>query len=359
MNFKEIIIKHKKKYPLMQPQDFGKLAYQSEFGPKHLGIVYEQALSYVLKEWESEDILYDAWEAEYIGNGYYRLHFWKDAMQYEKELFTKLFVLSAQKAGGSLDGLKGHLNHVVECFVSDRVSSALNGDLKEEEIQFFDFKSWLKEYEDAGYPVVSHSDIFRESYHPHYRLIQKCYIDWLPVLLKTAKLLQGDKNIIISIDGNSGSGKTTCAAVLQEVFGGNVFHMDDYYLPIKERSENWREAPAGNMDLKRFREEILEPLKKGGNVNYKPFLCQKQAYGDTAVVEPTKLTIVEGSYSQHPELSSYYDLKVFLSCDEETQKRRLMEREGDYYPVFESTWIPMEKLYHEACRVKEKADFML
>lgn len=355
MEFRKIIKTHKNKYPLMQPQDFGKLCYQSEFGPKHLGLEYEQALNYVLKEWESEDISYNEWKTEYIGNGYYRLHLWKDAKQYEKELFTKLFLLTAKQAEGGIEGLKERLNQVTEYFVSVNDSKQD----KEADIQIKKFESWLTEYEKAGCPVVSHTDTFREAYHPHYRLIHKRYVDWFPVLLKAAQLLQSDKNVILSIDGNSGSGKTTCASVLQEVFGTNVFHMDDYYLPIKERAENWRETPAGNMNLNRFREEILEPLKRGGNVNYKPFLCQKQAYGDAAVVEPTKLTIIEGSYSQHPQLSSYYDLKVFLSCDGETQKRRLMKREGDYYSMFESTWIPMERHYHEVCRVKEKADFVL
>lgn len=352
MEFREIIINHKKKYPLMQPQDFGKLAYQSEFGPRHLGIVYEQALSYVLKEWESEDIIYDAWEAEYIGNRYYRLHFWKDAAQYEKELFTRLFVLTAEKAGGSIEGLKERLNQVMECSIS-------GGEQKEDKVNenhVFELKAWIKEYEAAGHPVISHTDVFREAYHPHYRLIHKKYTDWFPVLLKAAKLLQGDKNVIISIDGNSGGGKTTCAAVLQEIFGGNVFHMDDYYLPIKERSENWREIPAGNMELNRFREEVLEPLKRNEKVGYRPFYCQKQEYGDAAIVIPAKLNIIEGSYSQHPELVDYYDLKVFLSCDGKTQKERLLKREGEYYPMFESTWIPMERLYHEACLVRERAD---
>ena len=36
LNFLEILQTHAARYPLMQPQDYAKLLYQSEFGPRHL-----------------------------------------------------------------------------------------------------------------------------------------------------------------------------------------------------------------------------------------------------------------------------------------------------------------------------------
>ncbi len=35
-SFLQIVRDHRARYPLMQPQDYGKLAFQSEYGPKHL-----------------------------------------------------------------------------------------------------------------------------------------------------------------------------------------------------------------------------------------------------------------------------------------------------------------------------------
>ena len=58
-----------------------------------------------------------------------------------------------------------------------------------------------------------------------------------------------------------------------------------------------------------------------------------------------KLTVVEGSYSRHPILAAEYDLTIFLTCSREEQRRRLQAREGDYFPVFETQWIPMEENY--------------
>lgn len=339
MNFREIIKEHQTRYPLMKPQDFGKLSYQSEFGPKHMGLLYENVLKGVEKEWTCDDIIYEKCHTEYIGNEYYRCHFWKNPKQYEKELFAKVFVLTANRSSGTLDGLKNRLKQV-----------------RQQEIDGMD--EWIEEYEDAGYPVVSHTDVFREAYHPHYRLIHKKYVDLFPVLFKIAELLDKKEKIIISIDGNCGSGKTTCAFIIQEVFGGNLIHMDDYYLPIKERRADWKETPAGNMNLYRFRDEVLKPAKEGKTINYRVFDCQKQIYKEATILSTDRLTIVEGSYSQHPKLAEYYDLKIFLSCDKSLQKKRLMEREGDYYPMFETCWIPLENLYHERFQIKEKADIL-
>ena len=80
----------------------------------------------------------------------------------------------------------------------------------------------------------------------------------------------------------------------------------------------------------------------------RPFSCQTGSFGPETALEPKPLTVIEGSYSHHPRLQEYYDKMYFLSCPEETRLQRLRAREGDYFKVFESTWIPMEKLYLEA-----------
>jgi hypothetical protein len=80
-----------------------------------------------------------------------------------------------------------------------------------------------------------------------------------------SKYLQ-DKNetlILIAIDGNCAAGKTTLAARLQNDLGGNVFHMDDYYLQSYQRTENRLKETGGNVDYERFKKEVIEPLKKG------------------------------------------------------------------------------------------------
>ena len=38
-------------------------------------------------------------------------------------------------------------------------------------------EDYLKEYEDAGYPAVSHSEIYRRHYKPAYRVVAKQYLN--------------------------------------------------------------------------------------------------------------------------------------------------------------------------------------
>lgn len=338
MEFQRIIEEHGKRYPKMQPIDFGKLAYQSEFGPRHLGLSYEKAKEWMDREWQDSQLTRQECLTEEIGNGYVRLHFWRGAKNYEKELITRLFVLTAKASAGSMEGLLQRLDQIGQT-------------VKET-------KDWLDAYRDEGCPVVSHSDCYRETYAPHYRLIYKKYADWLPLLRRTAELLQKKGRVLLSLDGCCGSGKTTCADMMKEVFGGTVLRMDDYYLPINKRVENWREIPTANMDLNRFRQEVLEPLNRGEPVRYRPYHCHSGSYGEETLLEPQALVIVEGSYSQHPELHSYYDETIFLTCSEELQRRRLMKREGDYFSMFEQCWIPLERKYHEKYQVREKADLI-
>ena len=74
---------------------------------------------------------------------------------------------------------------------------------------------------------------------------------------------------------------------------------------------------------------------------------------------PAPLTIVEGSYSLHPSLSGFYDLRLFLTCSGEAQARRLQAREGAHYAAFQERWIPFEERYFQRYRVASGSDMML
>lgn len=172
-----------------------------------------------------------------------------------------------------------------------------------------------------------------------------CYKEYSTVFSELEALLKKDRPVMVSIDGRCGSGKTYLASMIKTRFDCNVFHIDDYYLPLSERPENWEQIPAGNIDFKRFKNEVISPLLAGKAVDYRPFCCKAGEYSETVACLPKKLTVIEGSYSQHLILSDAYDLKIFLSCTETVQKRRLLAREGEHFSEFENRWIPMEERY--------------
>ncbi|MBQ1402930.1 MAG: uridine kinase, partial [Oscillospiraceae bacterium] len=128
--------------------------------------------------------------------------------------------------------------------------------------------------------------------------------------------------LLIAIDGRCGCGKSSLGAKLAESLDANLFHMDDFYLPFRDRVENWRSVPAGNMDLKRFRAEVLEPASGGQVVLYRAFSCPQRRYLEEKRLPSKRVSIVEGSYSQHPFLSDLYDIKLFVTAEKSVQEAR-------------------------------------
>ena len=165
--------------------------------------------------------------------------------------------------------------------------------------------------------------------------------------------------LLIAIDGRCGCGKSSLGAKLAESLDANLFHMDDFYLPFRDRVENWQDVPAGNMDLKRFRAEVLEPASDGQEVLYRAFSCPQRRYLEEKRLPSKTVSIVEGSYSQHPFLSEFYDIKLFVTAEKSVQEARLRAREGDHYKAFEEIWIPMEELYFRHFSVENNADCII
>ena len=159
------------------------------------------------------------------------------------------------------------------------------------------------------------------------------------------RLLDTQPRVIIAIDGRCGAGKSTLAARLAELCGGNVFHMDDFFLRPEQRMPERFAEPGGNVDRERFAAEVLAPLENGSRFSYRPFVCRNMALGDTVEVEPKTVSFIEGAYSMHPELAGAYDLTVFLSVSPELQHERIMRRNGERSRDFFERWIPFEEKY--------------
>ncbi len=331
MDFLKIETEHFERYPKMMSQDFFKLAYQSEFGPRHMLDNSDRAISYIDKEWSELSGIVERLP-EPIGNGLCRFHM-NEYSKAASDLLGELFYLTAKEHNGSLSGLYERL----DCLKN--VSSLE-----------------IDEYKSKGCPIVHHSKAYNEAYNPHYRLLKWEYACYFDILLRIKKLR---RPAVIAIDGRCGSGKTNLASLIMTLFDCNVFHIDDYYLPMSQRKENWEHIPAGNIDIERFENDVLAPVKVGETVLYRPYNCSKGDYDEEIVLKPKELTIIEGSYSHHPKLSNDYDFKIFLTSNKDIQAERLLEREGGYYKMFVHRWIPMEESYLSSFEIQNNSDVVI
>ncbi len=168
--------------------------------------------------------------------------------------------------------------------------------------------------------------------------------------------------LLVALDGRCASGKTTLAASLSSALsdiGCGVLHMDDFFLRPVQRTPERLARPGENVDHERFLAEVLLPLSEGKPFLYTPFSCRTQRFGRTVGVNPAPIMLTEGAYACHPRLRSYYDLRLFLSVDPETQMARILARNGEASAAaFRDRWIPLEEAYIAACKPQDDCVFL-
>ena len=176
----------------------------------------------------------------------------------------------------------------------------------------------------------------------------------LDALLHSAK-----PYLIAAIDGNSGAGKSWLADRIGAAYECNVIHADDFFLRPEQRTPERLSEPGGNVDYERLESEVYSQIAKGTPFKYRKFDCSVMSFGDTVTVTPRRLTVIEGSYSLHPKLSAYCDLKIFLKISAEDQAERILERNGPVMAQrFEQEWIPKENLYFNTFHIEENCDLV-
>lgn len=345
---KEILKAHISRYPLSRPRDMVKLIYQSEYGGGHLLTDRGQAETCLLQELKQVQCS-SGEPVEEIGGDLCRLHLRAlNSLEIRPSTCAGLFALACRPRGTAA-GMEEKLQTLVQ------LTEAGETHFSPESLS-----AYITEWRNSGMPAVSHSEAYREAYHPAYRLIERYGARHLSLLSIIDRTVDLKGCCTVKIDGRCASGKSTLGQYLFDIYsetasGAQLFHMDDYYVPWAQKTPSRLAEPGGNVDWERFLQEVDSvPLTEP--VRYRRFNCETQALEEETCVSPASVRIIEGSYSLNPNLPAP-DISVFLTVDPSEQRQRILRRNGpEALRRFDSDWIPLEEKYISACGVQKKCD---
>lgn len=351
MNFRNYLRKQGELHPAVEPQDIVKMIYQAAFGAEHLLEDVEKAYSYFMEEYEAVSASAQEPIYENISEDICRVNLaaWK-AKGLQADWLFRIFAASAIEAKTGEKKFFSCLEEADEEIAEGRLN--------------FTYDVWevfRKKYLENGIRAVHHSQRYREEEKPAYRIVRRCFMRLVPILEKAAHTEHGKRPLIIAIDGHAASGKTTMAEQLRDVLCGDIIHMDDFFLPPWLRTGERFSKAGNNVHHERFAEEVLPYLMGTNPFEYTRFDCSRMEFDPVPVrVEAGDWRIIEGSYSHHPELGDYADIKVFSTVQPELQMERIIARNGsEMAEIFRNRWIPMEEEYFSAYGIREKADIII
>lgn len=329
---------HEERYPQLEEQDRIKLMYQRSRGAGHMIPDRGVSLQYLESEYSRLGLEISA-PLEPLGNDRFRLSLQEASrLNLSPDLLNRIFAAGAE-TGEEIrpepDGSEDLLSLLAVLPPTESLSA----------------------YISSGCPSVHHSETYRAAYHPAYRVLEGTLLRALPLIraIDSAK-----KPVICAIDGKCGSGKTSLARMLASVFRASVIHVDDFYVPFRERTPEFTSVPGWNVDMPRFRAEVLEPLAQHRGFTYRHYDPRSDSFTAEIDVSEADVYIVEGSYSLRPDLVPYWDLTCFVDLPDDLQQERILRRNGpEILKMFNDQWIPNERVYHEAYDIPESAGFRI
>ena len=140
---------------------------------------------------------------------------------------------------------------------------------------------------------------------------------------------------LVGIDGCAGAGKTTFATRLASAAGNApVVHTDDF---------------ASHDDFiqwwPRMLDEVIEPLLAGRPATYQAYDWVRRAPGQTIVVEPAPLVVIEGVGACRRAWRERLTLSIWIDTPREERLRRGLARDGIELAQFWRDWRAAEDEY--------------
>ena len=166
---------------------------------------------------------------------------------------------------------------------------------------------------------------------------------------------------VVAISGFGGSGKSTFASMVAEIFNAPIVCVDRFRIDRTIQSfTHWK-----GMDFERLEEEILIPFYSGMSpVRYGHWDHTANAIVKEVDVQHSGLLIIEGVGLFRPELAKYLTYKIWMDVplDVATARGKKRDREVHKNPQdeeWDGSWKRNDEEYFNAYKPKEMADLVI
>jgi anthranilate synthase component 1/para-aminobenzoate synthetase len=163
--------------------------------------------------------------------------------------------------------------------------------------------------------------------------------------------LISDSTMVAAIDGRSGAGKSSLAAVLQARLGTRaaVVALEDLY-------GGWDGLERG-VDL--LVSEVLEPLSAGRAARVPRYDWGAGVWGEPWVLEPPEVLIVEGVGAGARRAAAYASVLIWMEEPASVRQRRALDRDGETFAPYWDMWAAQEDAMLAREHTPERADLVI
>jgi uridine kinase len=154
---------------------------------------------------------------------------------------------------------------------------------------------------------------------------------------------------VLAVDGRSGSGKSTVAALLGDELDAPVVSLENLY-------GGWDGLENG-VDL--LVSEVLVPLAAGRTARVPHYDWVNAVWDDPIELPPPDLLVVEGVGAGARRAARYTSVLLWLEAADRTRRRRALDRDGATYLPHWERWAAQEAEMLEREATRDRADAIL
>jgi uridine kinase len=174
-----------------------------------------------------------------------------------------------------------------------------------------------------------------------------------------------DDPLVVAIDGKSGVGKTAIAKEVVNRLGAVNVLCDDFF--TGGHNDFWAKRTTQQkidnvIDWERIKKEVILPLKSGKKATWHPFDWKKFEGLSPKLIsaEPQKVVILDGAFSNRPELRDVIDYSILVEAPKEVHVSRVKQREGEEYSDdWHKTWEESMEYYFAKISPPETFDLIV